>query len=116
MEAESNMKSHWPTNLIWGEGASNKCFIIFPTLNICALITVLNATLTRELRNVNYANHSSIYHSISSFDRTLEMACSTSDSSLGFYHSSIYHSISSFDRTLEMACSTSDSSLGFYLK
>ena len=35
--------------------------------------------LTCELRKVRYANYSPVYHSISSFDRTVEMACSTCD-------------------------------------
>ena len=35
--------------------------------------------LACELRNVRYANYLPVYHSISSFDRTLEMDCSTRD-------------------------------------
>ena len=37
-----------------------------------------------ELRNIRYANNSPVYHSISSFDRALEMACSISDSGTAF--------------------------------
>ena len=52
--------------------------------NICARWIMLTL-LTSELRNVRYANYSPVYHSISSFDHTFEMACSTSDSSLGLF-------------------------------
>ena len=70
--------------MIYGEGTSNKCFII-PTHVICAQWTIrvfngfMSRQLTCELCSVRYANYSPDYHSISSFDRTFEMACSTHD-------------------------------------
>ena len=67
--------------MTYGQETSNKCFII-PAHDIRARWTlqVFNGfyvTLTCELRNVRYANYSPVYHSISSFDHTFEMACST---------------------------------------
>ena len=47
-------------------------------MNLPNIITVLNVTLIRELRNVRYANNLPVCHSISSFDCALEMACSIS--------------------------------------
>ena len=61
--------------MIYDEETSNKCHAGFQRFYV---------TLTCELRNVRYANYSPVYHSISSFDHTSEMACSTSDSSLDF--------------------------------
>ena len=48
VEAESNMKSWWSSNMIYGEETCNKCFII-PTHDICAqwTIRVFNGFMSR---------------------------------------------------------------------
>ena len=63
------------------EETSKKCFIILTydrlitvsNVTYDRLITVSNVRLIRELCNVRYANNSPVCHSISSFDRALEM-------------------------------------------
>ena len=54
--------------------------LLFPL----TILQFQNVTLIRELRNPRYANNSPVYHSISSFDPALEIACSLSDSSTAF--------------------------------
>ena len=74
---------------IQGKQMSHKCFII-NAHEICARWTRLEKRLLNmscwhvSLHNVRYANNSPVYHSISWFDRFLEMACSTFDSGIVF--------------------------------
>ena len=82
--------------MIYGEKKSNKCFYhsgatIFAPDGPGGFLMVY-VMLTCESHNVRYANYLPVYYSITSFDRTFEMACSTSDSSLDFYSKIIYYS------------------------